>query len=105
MRARADNYVYGSTKAGLDAFSQGLGDALVGTGARVVVVRPGFVHTKMTAGLPPAPFSTTPEAVADAVMAGLARGREVIWAPAIVGPVFSVLRLLPRSVWRRVSAR
>lgn len=105
MRARADNYVYGSTKAGLDAFAQGLGDALIGTGARVVVVRPGFVHTKMTEGMPPAPFSTTPEAVADAVVAGLAKRREVIWAPAIIGPVFTVLRLLPRSVWRKVSAR
>jgi len=105
VRARADNYVYGSTKAGLDAFAQGLGDALIGTGARVVIVRPGFVHTKMTEGMPPAPFSTTPDAVADAVVAGLAKGREVIWAPTIVGPVFAVLRLLPRPVWRKVSAR
>jgi decaprenylphospho-beta-D-erythro-pentofuranosid-2-ulose 2-reductase len=105
MRARADNFVYGSTKAGLDAFAQGLGDALIGSGARVVVVRPGFVHTKMTEGMAAAPFSTTPEAVADAVMSGLAKGREVIWAPAIVGPVFAVLRQLPRPLWRRVSAR
>jgi decaprenylphospho-beta-D-erythro-pentofuranosid-2-ulose 2-reductase len=105
VRARADNYVYGSTKAGLDTFAQGLGDALVGTGARVVVVRPGFVHTRMTAGMAPAPFSTTPEAVADAVVAGLAKGREVIWAPPVLGPVFAVFRLLPRGVWRRISAR
>ena len=105
MRTRADNYVYGSTKAGLDAFALGLGDALVGTGARVVVVRPGFVHTKMTEGMPAAPFSTTPEKVADAVVAGLAKGREVIWAPPVVGPVFTVLKLLPRPVWRRISAR
>ena len=105
MRTRADNYVYGSTKAGLDAFALGLGDALVGTGARVVVVRPGFVHTKMTEGMPPAPFSTTPEKVADAVVAGLAKGREVIWAPPVVGPVFAVLKLLPRPLWRRISAR
>jgi decaprenylphospho-beta-D-erythro-pentofuranosid-2-ulose 2-reductase len=105
VRARADNYVYGSTKAGLDTFAQGLGDALVGTGARVVVVRPGFVHTRMTAGMAPAPFSTTPEAVAVAVVAGLAKGREVIWAPPVLGPVFAVFRLLPRGVWRRISAR
>ena len=105
VRARADNYVYGSTKAGLDAFAQGLGDALVGTGARAVVVRPGFVHSKMTEGMAPAPFATTPEEVADAVLTGLARGREVIWAPAILAPVFAVMRNLPRGVWRRVSAR
>src|SRR5207237_792545 len=50
-RARRSNFVYGSTKAGLDAFFQGLGDALVGTGASVMIVRPGFVHTKMSEGL------------------------------------------------------
>jgi decaprenylphospho-beta-D-erythro-pentofuranosid-2-ulose 2-reductase len=105
IRARADNYVYGSTKAGLDAFAQGLGDALVGTGGRVVVVRPGFVHGRMTEGMTPAPFATTPDKVADAVVAGLAKGREIIWVPAIVGPLFTVMRNLPRGVWRRLSAR
>lgn len=105
VRARADNFVYGSTKAGLDAFAQGLGDALVGTGARVVVVRPGFVKGRMTEGMTPAPFATTPDEVADAVVAGLARGREVIWVPALLGPLFTVMANLPRGVWRRVSAR
>lgn len=105
IRARADNYVYGSSKAGLDAFAQGLGDALVGSGARVVVVRPGFVHGRMTEGMEPAPFATTPAKVADAVVTGLAKGHEVIWAPAVLGPLFAVMRNLPRGVWRRVSAR
>jgi decaprenylphospho-beta-D-erythro-pentofuranosid-2-ulose 2-reductase len=105
VRARADNYVYGSTKAGLDAFAQGLGDSLVGTGSRVVVVRPGFVHGRMTQGMQPAPFATTPDKVADAVVAGLAKGREVIWAPAVLAPLFAVMRNLPRGLWRRVSAR
>ena len=104
-RARADNYVYGATKAGLDAFAQGLGDALVDSGARVMVVRPGFVHTRMTTGLEPAPFSTTPEAVADVVLDGLAKRRDVVWAPPVLRWLFAVLRHLPRGVWRKVSAR
>lgn len=105
VRARADNYVYGSTKAGLDAFTQGLGDALIGSGARAVLVRPGFVHTRMTEGMPAAPFATDPDRIAEAVANGLGRGREIIWAPPILGPVFSVLRLLPRPLWRRLSDR
>ena len=60
-RVRKANFVYGSTKAGLDGFAQGLGDALEGSGAKVMVVRPGFVTTKMTAGLPPAPLAATAE--------------------------------------------
>ena len=76
LRARKDNFVYGSTKAGLDAFAQGLGDSLHGRGVRVVVVRPGFVRTKMTEGMDAAPFSTTPDKVAELIVAGLAKGKE-----------------------------
>ena len=74
VRTRKDNYVYGSTKSGLDAFAQGLGDSLVGTGIKVMVVRPGFVKTKMTEGMDAAPFSTTPEKVAELITDGIAKG-------------------------------
>ena len=104
VRTRADNFVYGSTKAGMDAFALGLGDALVGTGVRSVVVRPGFVHTRMTEGMKAAPFSTTPDKVADSVVTGLQRGHEIIWAPSILRYVFTVLRHLPRPLWRRLGA-
>ncbi len=104
-RVRAENLVYGATKAGLDGFAQGLGDALQGTGARVMVVRPGFVHTRMTEGLDAAPFSTTSEAVADEIAKGLTRGSDVVWAPPILRYVFSTMRHLPRPLWRKVSAR
>lgn len=105
LRARRGNFVYGSTKAGLDVFAQGLGDSLVGTGVKVMVVRPGFVHTKMTRGMKPAPFSTTPEKVADLLAEGLTRGSEIIWAPPVLKYPFFVFRLLPRSVWRKVSEK
>ena len=104
-RARASSFVYGSTKAGLDAFAQGLGDSLEGTGARVMVVRPGFVRTKMTAGLEPAPFSTTPQAVADATVAGLRRGAHTVWAPPVLRIVMAGLRHLPRPLYRRIAAK
>ncbi|WP_020574913.1 SDR family NAD(P)-dependent oxidoreductase [Actinopolymorpha alba] len=102
VRVRKANYVYGAAKAGLDGFAQGLGDALAGSGAKVMVVRPGFVRTQMTAGMPDGPFATGPDEVARAVTAGLALGRETVWAPAQLRPVFAVLRLLPRAIWRRL---
>ena len=68
-RVRKANFVYGSSKAGLDGFAQGLGDALAGSGASVLVVRPGFVHSQMTEGMKAAPFATTPAAVAEATVA------------------------------------
>jgi decaprenylphospho-beta-D-erythro-pentofuranosid-2-ulose 2-reductase len=105
VRVRADNAVYGSSKAGLDAFAQGLGDRLAGTGADVVVIRPGFVRTSMTAGLEDGPMATTPQAVARDVVAGLRRGAPVIWSPAKLRWVFAVLSVLPRPLWRLVAAR
>jgi decaprenylphospho-beta-D-erythro-pentofuranosid-2-ulose 2-reductase len=101
-RARRSNFVYGSSKAGLDAFCQGLGDSLAGTGVRVMVVRPGFVRSKMTEGLDPAPLATDPEQVAQAIVAGLGRGAETVWVPSTMRYVMSGLRHLPRAVFRRL---
>src|SRR4029453_5289408 len=77
-RVRRANYVYGSAKAGLDGFASGLADALAGSGVRLLLVRPGFVVGRMTRGMSPAPLSSTPDTVADAVVAALARDREVV---------------------------
>lgn len=102
LRPRRANFVYGASKAGLDALAVGLGDELAGSGARVVVVRPGFVRGRMTAGMPVAPFATTPAVVGAAVARGLAANRDVVYVPAVLGPVFGLLRTLPRPVFRRL---
>jgi decaprenylphospho-beta-D-erythro-pentofuranosid-2-ulose 2-reductase len=104
MRPRLFNLPYASSKAGLDAFALGLDHALADTGARVMVVRPGFVHTKMTEGLAPQPLATDTATVADAVIEGLAKGKSVVWAPAALA-VAPALRLLPKALWRRLSER
>jgi decaprenylphospho-beta-D-erythro-pentofuranosid-2-ulose 2-reductase len=101
-RVRKANYIYGSSKAGIDGFAQGLGDALQGSGARVLIVRPGFVTTKMTTGMKPPPLSTTPETVALATDAALRRGRELVWVPGPLRWVMMATRHLPRPVFRRV---
>lgn len=101
-RARRSNFIYGSSKAGLDAFTQGLGDALHGSGVHVMVVRPGFVRTKMTAGLPEAPMATTPEAVAEAIETGLRRHSETVWVPGALRFVMSALRHVPRTLFRKL---
>jgi decaprenylphospho-beta-D-erythro-pentofuranosid-2-ulose 2-reductase len=104
-RPRRSNFVYGSSKAGLDAFFRGLGDALRGSGARVLLVRPGFVHTRMTAGLPAAPFATTPEAVAEGIVGALRSGAETVWVPSVLRWVMTVLRHLPAPLFRKLGDR
>ena len=104
-RVRQSNFVYGSSKAGLDGFAQGLGDSLGGSGVNVMVVRPGFVHSSMTEGRDAPPLSTTPEAVAEAVADGLASGKHTVWVPGTFRYVMAALRHLPRPLWRTLSAR
>ncbi|RJO68439.1 SDR family NAD(P)-dependent oxidoreductase [Nocardia panacis] len=102
VRVRRANYVYGSAKAGLDGFAGGLADALHGSGVHLLLVRPGFVIGRMTAGMEPAPFSSTPDQVADAVVQGLRKRAGVIWVPGILRPIFFAMRLLPQAIWRRL---
>jgi decaprenylphospho-beta-D-erythro-pentofuranosid-2-ulose 2-reductase len=102
-RVRASNFVYGSSKAAMDGFAQGLGDAVADGGVRVLVVRPGFVRTKMTAGLDPAPLATDADSVAEAIVAGLRRNSHTVWAPGRLRAVMSALRHLPRPLFRRLD--
>jgi decaprenylphospho-beta-D-erythro-pentofuranosid-2-ulose 2-reductase len=102
LRGRRANYVYGASKAGLDALAEGVQSSLAGSGAHLLVVRPGFVRGKMTDGMESAPFATTPEAVGAAVADAVRKGREAVHVPRLLGPVFAGFRLLPRPVFRRL---
>ncbi|GAB90951.1 SDR family NAD(P)-dependent oxidoreductase [Gordonia rhizosphera] len=107
IRVRRANYVYGSTKAGLDGFASGLSDALHRSGVRLLLARPGFVVGEMTrdlmaSGTTPAPFAVDADQVADAVARAYRKGRTEVWIPAVLRPVFFGMRLLPRAIWRRL---
>ncbi|MDQ3579181.1 MAG: SDR family NAD(P)-dependent oxidoreductase [Actinomycetota bacterium] len=102
IRVRRANYVYGSAKAGLDGFACGLADALHRTEVHLLLVRPGFVIGRMTEGMSPAPFSSTPDQVAAATVRALRRGRGEVWVPGVLRPLFAVLRAVPRAVWRKM---
>jgi decaprenylphospho-beta-D-erythro-pentofuranosid-2-ulose 2-reductase len=101
-RIRRSNFVYGSTKAGLDGFYTGLTEALRPSGVHVTVVRPGFVHSRMTEGLKAAPLSQTPQQVAEIVVDAVRLRRELVWAPGAFRYVMSALRHLPRPIFRRL---
>lgn len=103
-RARRSNFVYGSTKAGLDAFAQGLDAALAGTGAHVLIVRPGFVRTKMTTHLPEAPMTTNPEDVAAIIVSALRKGKSTVYAPGPLRFVMAGLKILPKQVFRKLPS-
>src|SRR5699024_7642081 len=110
-RARRANYVYGSTKAGLDAFCQGLADKLTLDKSKelaLITARPGFVIGSMTEGMKPAPMSVTPEIVAGAIVKeihkqdGAKPRSKTLWIPAQLALLAFVMRLVPRPIWRKM---
>jgi NAD(P)-dependent dehydrogenase (short-subunit alcohol dehydrogenase family) len=102
-RGRKPVVLYGAAKAGLSRYLEALDHKFRASGLRVVCVKPGFVRTSMTDGLPVPPFAGDPEAVARAVVAALDRGTPVVYVPAAWRWVMLVIRLLPRFVMRRVG--
>jgi decaprenylphospho-beta-D-erythro-pentofuranosid-2-ulose 2-reductase len=109
IRPRKFNSVYGATKAGLDAFARGYADSLHGSGVRLLLVRPGFVTGRMTQGMKPAPLATTPARVGAAVASALGDqggggGKAVVWVPASLVGLATVMKLIPRPVWRKLES-
>lgn len=102
VRGRRANFVYGAGKAGLDAFASGLADSLHGSGVRLLLVRPGFVVGRMTAGMAPAPLATTPPEVGRAVADALRRGRREVYVPPVLRLAAWAIRATPRPLWRRL---
>lgn len=101
-RVRRTNFVYGSTKAGLDGFYLGLSEALREDGVRVLVIRPGQVRTRFSAHVKEAPLTVDKEDVAELAVAAAAKGKEIVWAPGAFRYVMMVLRHVPRAIFRRL---
>jgi NAD(P)-dependent dehydrogenase (short-subunit alcohol dehydrogenase family) len=101
-RGRASNVIYGSAKAGLTHYLEGLDHRYHKKGLRTICVKPGFVKTSMTEGLPVPPFAGVPDRVAADVLSAIDRGTPVVYTPPAWALVMFVIRWLPRFVMRRI---
>lgn len=103
QRARPDNYLYGSSRAGLDFVARGMAPALKAAGVRLSIIRPGFVHSKMTAGWKPAPFSVQADDVARVIVREIEHpSSTIVWVPPVMQAIAWILRLLPASLLGRL---
>ena len=99
---RRSNFVYGSTKAGLDGFYRNLGQALEPSGVKVLVIRPGQVRTRMSAGVKEAPLTVNKEAVAKLAVDAARDGKSLIWAPPLFQLVMMILKHIPGPIFRKL---
>jgi short-subunit dehydrogenase len=103
-RGRPSNYVYGSAKAAVSVFCEGLRARLFKSGVSLTDIRPGFVATPMTQGLKlPGPLVAQPEVVAERIVQGIDRKKDVLYAPAFWWPIMMIIRNIPRSVFKRMK--
>lgn len=102
-RGRIGNYVYGAAKAGFHTYLSGLRNRLTRAGGHVMTVKPGFVDTSMTWGLPGMFLVASPEAVADRLWSAAARRRNVIYAPAFWALIMLIIRHIPEPVFKKMK--
>lgn len=103
-RGRPSNYVYGSAKAAVSVFCEGLRARLFKAGVSLTDIRPGFVATPMTQGLPlPGPLVAQPETVARRIVAGIEGKKDVLYAPAFWALIMMIIRNIPRAVFKRLK--
>jgi short-subunit dehydrogenase len=100
---RRANYLYGASKALLTRYAQGLDHRLAGSGAKVVLIKPGPTDTTMTAHMKAAGRRmATAEQVARAAVDGIRRGRPVVYAPLSWQLVMLIARHIPRPILNRL---
>lgn len=102
-RGRQSNYVYGSAKAAVSAFTSGLRNRLQKSGVSVLTVKPGFVDTPMTAHVPKNPLFARPEAVARGIVRAEDRRRDVVYLPGFWRLIMLAVRMLPERIFKKLS--
>ncbi|PQV63062.1 hypothetical protein B1R32_11639 [Abditibacterium utsteinense] len=102
-RARKSNYLYGSAKAGISAYAEGLRARLFASGVSVTTILPGPVDTAMTWGMDKLPLLVPPEKVAADIYRGARRKSDVVFSPAPWRLIFAILRVVPSFVWKRLD--
>jgi short-subunit dehydrogenase len=102
-RGRQSNYLYGSSKAALSTYLQGLRNRLTRAGVRVITVKPGFVDTKMTFGLPGMFLVAKPERVAKDICRAIRRGRSVVYTPWFWRLIMLMIRMIPEFIFKRMK--
>jgi short-subunit dehydrogenase len=103
-RGRPSNYVYGTAKAAVTTFCEGLRARLFKSGVHVLTIKPGFVDTPMTAGLPlPGPLVATPERVANDIVRAVDKKKDSIYTPWFWSAIMLIIRSVPGFLFKRAS--
>jgi short-subunit dehydrogenase len=103
-RGRPSNYLYGTAKAAVSTFCEGLRARLFKVGVHLMTIKPGFVDTPMTQGLPlPGPLVAKPEQVAQRIVKGLEAKANTLYTPGFWALIMLIIRCIPAFVFKRLN--
>lgn len=102
-RGRASNYLYGSAKAAVTAYLSGLGQRLRPAGINVLVIKPGFVDTPMTAAFKKGALWATPDKVAAGILKAIGKRKAVAYLPGFWWAIMMIIKNIPEFVFRRIK--
>jgi short-subunit dehydrogenase len=102
-RGRGSNYVYGSAKAAVSAFTSGLRARLSKSGVSVVTIKPGFVDTPMTANVKKGPLFAKPDAVGKRIYEAMLKGEDVVYVPWFWAPIMQIIRAVPERIFKKTK--
>ena len=102
-RGRQSNYYYGAAKGGLEIFLQGLRNRLFPLGIHVLTIKPGFVSTPMTAHLKKNIMFASADSVANGILKGIAKKRDVVYLPCFWAIIMGIIKSIPESIFKRLK--
>jgi decaprenylphospho-beta-D-erythro-pentofuranosid-2-ulose 2-reductase len=103
-RGRQSNYLYGSAKAGLTAYLSGLRSRMFKSGVNVLTIKPGFVNTPMTYGMPlPKPLVASPQKVGGDIYKAMIGGKSVIYTPFYWRFIMAIVKAIPEFIFKKLK--
>lgn len=102
-RGRQSNYIYGSAKAMVSIFANGLRNRLFKHGVHVLTLKPGFVDTPMTAEFPKNPLWAQPQTIAKIIVTSIEQKKNIVYAPSFWRFIMMIIKSIPEAVFKRLS--
>jgi len=102
-RGRQSNYVYGAAKGALSLYLQGLRNRLHPSGVRVITIKPGFVDTAMTYGLPGMFLVASPQAVGESIASSPGKSADVVYLPWFWRYIMLIIKHIPEPIFKRLK--
>jgi decaprenylphospho-beta-D-erythro-pentofuranosid-2-ulose 2-reductase len=102
-RGRKSNYVYGTAKAAVSVFLQGLRNRLSSAGVSVVTIKPGYVATPMTAHMKKGLLTASPQSVGRGIYGAMKKGKDIVYLPWFWRLIMFVIKSIPEGIFKRLS--